>query len=120
MSSFTLSAVLTAPTHSQAPLVDDIINGPIRDVFLKHASHLTFCLYLQHRHHTVSAEEAIVKVGGTAQLMDNQAVEEIVSLGNKVVPTTWMTSGGKVLPMEFTVVPATYVVFLQKLLALSS
>jgi hypothetical protein len=42
-------------------------------------------------------------------LMDGQNVKDIVSFGNKVVPTTWMTSGGKVLPMEFAVVPATAV-----------
>ena len=95
----------------QAPFIDDIINGPIRDVFLKHNAHLALCLYLQHRHHSVYANKAIVKVEGTAHLMDRQAVKDIVSFGNKVVPTTWMTSNGKVLPMELAVVPATYVTF---------
>ncbi|KAK7393946.1 hypothetical protein QQX98_013268 [Neonectria punicea] len=91
---------------AQAASVDDIINGPIRDVFLMHAAQLKLCLYLQHRHHTVGADEAVVKVEGTAHLMDGQAMKNIMSFGNKVVPTTWMTSGGKILPMEFAVVPA--------------
>ena len=91
--------------------MDDVINGPIRDVFLKHAAHLTFCLYLQHAHHTIGAEEAVVKVEGTAHLMNGRTVKDIISFGNKVVPTTWMASDGQVLPMEFAVVPATYVAF---------
>jgi hypothetical protein len=44
--------------------------------------------------------------------MDSEAIKDIISFGNKVVPTTWMLSSGKVLPMEFTVVPSAYVVFL--------
>ncbi|KAK3373630.1 hypothetical protein B0T24DRAFT_529687, partial [Lasiosphaeria ovina] len=90
----------------QDPSVDAIMNGPIRDVFRKHASHLTHCLYLQHRHHLVGADEAVVKVEGTAHLMNSQQMKEISSFGNKIVPSTWMTSAGKVLPMEFEVVPA--------------
>jgi hypothetical protein len=78
------------------------------------------CLYLQHRHHTVGADEAVVKVEGAAHLMDDQAVEDIISFGNKAVPTTWMISGGKLLSMEFAVVPAGYVVFLQHFLVASS
>lgn len=35
-------------------------------------------------------------------------MKNIASFGNKVVPTTWMTAGGKVLPMEFAVAPVTY------------
>ncbi|POR33052.1 hypothetical protein TPAR_06752 [Tolypocladium paradoxum] len=100
-----LPSLEEANISRQAPSVDDIINGPIRDVFLEHAAYLTFCLYLQHRHHCVGADEAVVKVEGTAHLMDGQAMKDIISFGNKVVPTTWMTSGGKVLPMEFAVVP---------------
>ncbi|OJD10464.1 hypothetical protein ACJ73_09784 [Blastomyces percursus] len=65
----------------------------------------------EHRHHIVNAKEAIVKVEGTAHLMDSQAVNDIVSFGNLVVPTTWMTSGGQLHPMEFSVTPARYVVF---------
>jgi hypothetical protein len=45
-------------TISQQPSIDDIINGPIRNVFLKYAAHVALCLYLQHRHHTVGAGEA--------------------------------------------------------------
>src|SRR5271167_231733 len=108
---FTPSTTPTARTLVQAPSIDGIINGPIREVFLKHAANLTLCLYLQHRHHTVGANEAVIKVEGTAHLMGDQAVKDIVSFGNKVVPTTWMASDGKVLPMEFAVVPAAYVVF---------
>jgi hypothetical protein len=109
---FTLHAALTVRTCIQAASIDDIINGPIRDVFLKHGAHIAFCLYLQHRHHTVSNDEAVIKVEGTAHLMDGQAVKDIVSFGNKVVPTTWMVSGGKVLEMEFAIVPSAYVMFL--------
>ncbi|KAH8586023.1 hypothetical protein B0O99DRAFT_645559 [Bisporella sp. PMI_857] len=101
-----LPSLEEANISRQAPSVDDTINGPIRDVFLKHAAHLTFCLYLQHRHHTVGAGEVVVKVEGTGHLMDGQAIKSIVSFGNEVVPTTWMASGGQVLPMEFAVVPA--------------
>ena len=68
--------------------MDEIINGPILDVSLKHASHLTLCLYLQHRHHTVDVDEAVVKVEGTAHLMDDQAVKDNDLLGNMIVPTT--------------------------------
>ena len=89
--------------------LDDVISGPIREVFLKHAAHLTLCLYLQHRHHTVGTGEAIVKVEGTAHLMDAQAMKDIVSFGNKIVPSTWMATSDTVLPMEFAVVPTRYV-----------
>jgi len=39
--------------------------------------------------------------------MDSQAVKDIASLGNKVVPTTWIASSGQVLPMELAVVLVT-------------
>lgn len=89
-------------------------------MLLKHATHLTLCLYLQHRHHTVGADKAIVKVEGTTHVMDSQAVQDIVSFWSEVVPTTWMASNGKVLPMEYSVVSAEYVVFLRHLLVVSS
>ncbi|KAI9866783.1 MAG: hypothetical protein M1813_000725 [Trichoglossum hirsutum] len=89
-----LPSLEEANISRQAPSVDDIVNGPIRDVFLKHAAHLALYLYLQHRHHTVGADEAVVKVEGTGHLMDGQAVKDIVSFGNEVVPITWMASGG--------------------------
>ena len=92
-------------TSIQASSVDHIINGPIREVFFKHTAHLTVCLYLQHRHHTVGAGETIVKVEGTAHLMDGEAIEDIVSFGNKVVPSTRVAAGDAVLPMEIAVVP---------------
>ncbi|XWW98376.1 hypothetical protein V2A60_006376 [Cordyceps javanica] len=101
-----LPSLAEANISCQTPSIDAIINGPIRDVFLRHGAHELFCLYLQHRHHSVGADEAVVKVQGTAHLMDEQAIEDIMAFGNKVVPTTWMTSGNKVLPMEYTVVPA--------------
>jgi hypothetical protein len=64
------------------------MNGLICDVFFKHAANFAFCLYLQHRHHTVGADEAIVKMEGTAHVINSQAVKDIASLRNKVVPTT--------------------------------
>lgn len=109
----------TQLTSVKAPFVDDVINGPIRDVFLKHAAHLTFCLHLQHRHHTIGTDEAIVKVEGTAHLMDSKVIKDIASFGNTIIPTTWMISGGRVLLMEFAVVPAAYVTFLQCSLVVS-
>ena len=80
----------------------------LREVFLKHGANLTHCLYLQHRHHTVGADEAIVKVNGTAHLMNGKAVKDIVSFGNKIVLVTCKTAEGKVHPMEFAVMPAEY------------
>ncbi|KFY95010.1 hypothetical protein V498_03582 [Pseudogymnoascus sp. VKM F-4517 (FW-2822)] len=101
-----LSSLEEANISRQISSVDEIINGPIRDVFLKHAANLTLCLYLQHRHHTINANEAVIKVKGTAHLMDSEDVRSIVSFGNHIVPTTWMTSNGRVLPMEFGVIPS--------------
>lgn len=115
---FTQCATLTAWMLVQARAVNDIINGPIREVFLRHAAHLTHSLYLQHRHHTVGAGEAVVKVEGTAHLMDCGAVKDIVSFGNDVVPTTWMASNDKLLPMEFAVVTAAYVILNWRFLGL--
>ncbi|EHK25425.1 uncharacterized protein TRIVIDRAFT_198390 [Trichoderma virens Gv29-8] len=94
-----------ADAARQAPFVDDTINGPIRDVFIKHGVQDIFCLYLQHRHHTIDEGQAVVKVNGTAHLMNGQAMNDIVAFGNKIVPTTWMTSGDEVIPMELTVAP---------------
>jgi hypothetical protein len=58
------------------------------EVFLKHAVHITLCLYLQHCHHTISADEAVVKVEGMAHVMDRRTEDDLESLRNKVVPTT--------------------------------
>ncbi|KAM3463499.1 hypothetical protein MY5147_009653 [Beauveria neobassiana] len=100
-----LPSLAEANISRQAPQIDAIINGPIRDVFLRHGAHGLFCLYLQHRHHSVGQDEAVVKMEGTAHLMTKQAMDSIISFGNKVVATTWMTSGDRVLPMEYTAVP---------------
>ncbi|KAJ9634517.1 hypothetical protein H2199_008974 [Coniosporium tulheliwenetii] len=91
---------------AKALSADNIINGPIRDVFVNHNAHQSFWLYVQHGHHTVGSNETVVKVNGTAHMMDTHAVEAIISFGNKVVPTTWMASGGEMRPMEFALVPA--------------
>lgn len=88
----------------QAKQVDNVISGPLRDVFVKHGLQDTHCLYLQHRHHAVKEGEAVVKVNGTAHVMGKKAVDDIASFGNKIVPATWMTCGGKVIPMELAVV----------------
>ncbi|UKZ75284.1 hypothetical protein TrVFT333_002960 [Trichoderma virens FT-333] len=72
-----------ADTARQAPFVDDTINGPIRDVFIKHGVQDIFCLYLQHRHHTIDEGQVVVKVNGTAHLMNGQAMNDIVAFGNK-------------------------------------
>ncbi|KAM0800333.1 hypothetical protein BDR22DRAFT_806374, partial [Usnea florida] len=100
-----LPSLEEANISRQLSSTDDIISGPIREVFLKHAAHHTLCLYLQHRHHTVGAGQAVVKVEGTAHLMAAQAMEDIISFGNKIVPSTWMATGDTVLPMEFAVAP---------------
>ncbi|KAG5332580.1 hypothetical protein C0989_006821 [Termitomyces sp. Mn162] len=102
-----LPSVREADIACQAPSINGIIDGPIRDVFIKHADHLSLCLYLQHRHHFVGADEAVVKVKGTAHLMNSQDRKERISFGNKIVPTTWMSesSSGELIPMEFAVVP---------------
>ncbi|KAM3444755.1 hypothetical protein NHJ13734_001105 [Beauveria thailandica] len=78
-----LPSLVEANSSRQTLSIDAIINGPIREVFLKHGAHVLFCLYLQHRHHSVGADEAIVKVEGTAHLMDKRAIEDIISFGNK-------------------------------------
>lgn len=88
----------------QAPRVHGLVAGSIRDLFLKYGAESDFCLYLQHRHHNVGMDEAIVKVNGTANLMQQHHVKDIQALGNKLVPATWM--GTDMTPMEFAVVPA--------------
>ncbi|KAI0107228.1 hypothetical protein GGR51DRAFT_559567 [Nemania sp. FL0031] len=85
--------------------IKDVMNGPIRDAFLEYGVAETHCLYLQHRHHTMKATQAVVKVAGTAHLMDSHAMEDIFSVGNKIVPATWMVCDGDLHPMELAVVP---------------
>lgn len=82
--------------------------------------HMTHCLYLQHRHHHIRSQEAVVKVQGTDHLMDGQAMKDIYSFGNKIVPTTWMSGQGEVVPMEFEVVPNEYVHIYPRLFSFSS
>jgi len=88
--------------------MEDIINGPIRDVFLTHGAHRNLCLYLQHAHHRIMANEAIVKVEGTAHQMNDTEMADAISFGNRIAPTTWMSTGDEVIPMEFTVAPNEY------------
>ncbi|KAJ7758527.1 hypothetical protein DFH07DRAFT_1060391 [Mycena maculata] len=84
--------------------VMEAINGPVRELFLKHAVENVLTLYLQHRHHTVGEGEAVVKVEGTAHLMDELALTQVTNVGNATVPTTWMIMEGHSYPMEFSVV----------------
>ncbi|KAJ7126490.1 hypothetical protein C8R46DRAFT_59590 [Mycena filopes] len=83
-----------------------VINGPVRDLFLKHAVGHLFTLYLQHRHHTLSEGEAVVKVQGTAHVMDDETIAQVAQTGNSTMPTTWMIMDGQIHPMEFSVVEA--------------
>lgn len=91
---------------SQALNINDVLNGPLKDVFLKYGVENDFCPYLQHAHHNIESGEAVVKVEGTAHVMDQSNLQELASFGNKITPTTWMTSGNKILPMEFAAVPS--------------
>lgn len=96
-----LSILCTDP--DQAPSIPELMNGSVRDVFINFDAHKHFCLYLQHRHHTLGHGEAVVKVHGTAHILDKDAIDEIQKMGNKVVPATWM--GAEMQPAEFAVVP---------------
>ncbi|KAJ7459725.1 hypothetical protein FB451DRAFT_557121 [Mycena latifolia] len=82
------------------------IDGPVHDIFLKYSVQDVLSLYLQHRHHTVGEGEAVVKVEGTAHLMDAHTVGQVTKVGNAIVPTTWMIIEGQTYPMEFSVVKA--------------
>lgn len=76
-------------------------------MFLKHGCEKQFCIFLQHAHHFLSDGETVVKVAGTAHVMDDGIVNEIKTLGNQVVPTTWMSNNsGGFSPMEFSVLDA--------------
>jgi hypothetical protein len=83
--------------YLQTQQVNDLMEGPLRDVFLKYGVEKTFSLCLQHRHHELRDSEVIVRVNGTAHLMDKNEMDDIVSMSNSIVPTTWL--------MEFAVVP---------------
>lgn len=83
---------------------DHLLNGPIRDVFLKHGCEDAFCLILQHAHHHIKDGEAIVRVNGTGHLMGQQAMDDVASCNNKIVPAAWMTSTAGIAPMELAAV----------------
>ncbi|MCJ1463903.1 hypothetical protein MMC07_002512 [Pseudocyphellaria aurata] len=99
-----LPSLEEANTRRQAQHINNLIECPLREVFMKYGAHNTYTLYLQHRHHQVHENEAIVKVEGTAHLMNDDEIEDIKSVGNKVIPSTWM--GVNMLPMELSVVPS--------------
>lgn len=76
-------------------------------MFLKHGCEKQFCIFLQHAHHQLQDGETIVKVAGTAHVMDDETVNEIKALGNQVVPSTWMSSNSSGFsPMELSVLDA--------------
>lgn len=90
----------------QAKHIDNLIQGPLRDVFIRYGAHKTFALYLQHRHHRLGRKEAIVKVHGTAHLMNEEDIVDIETMGNKIIPATWM--GKDMLAIEYAVAPTSY------------
>ncbi|KAF4447922.1 3-hydroxybutyryl- dehydratase [Fusarium albosuccineum] len=83
---------------------ENLLNGPIRDVFLKHGCEKAFCAFLQHAHHHLEEGEAIVKVNDTGHLMNQQAMNDLVLASNKIVPTTWMVTIDGIAPMELAAV----------------
>ena len=86
----------------QALQTDDFVNGPTREVFLKHGLEGILCLCLQHRRHLVQQKEAIVKVHATAHKMNDDDRDKVVALDNKSCALHLDTIA--VLPMEFAVV----------------
>ncbi|CAD6447778.1 e4d5ba55-7e96-4408-bfa6-a455d9d763fb [Sclerotinia trifoliorum] len=99
-----LPSLEEANSRRQAEHINNVIEGPLRDIFIKYGVQNTFTLYLQHRHHQVHENEAVVKVHSTAHLMNDEEIKDIEEMGNKIVPTTWMSDN--LLPMEFAVAPA--------------
>ena len=61
-----------------------------------------------HSHHTVYSHEAVVKVEGTAHLMSQENMNDLTFLGKKLIPSTWMTVCGGVVPMELGIIPNTF------------
>lgn len=90
----------------QGKHIDSLIQGPLRDIFIKYDAHKAFALYLQHRHHRLDKNETMVKVHGTAHLMNDGDIVDIEAMGNKILPATWM--GRDMLAMEFAIAPASY------------
>lgn len=89
--------------HRQMTCGDGLLDGPIKDLSIKHGVEHDYCLYLQHRHHTLAANEVIAKVEGTGHKMLAQTVDEIRTFGNKIATTTWMSRNSKMLPMELSI-----------------
>lgn len=86
--------------------IDNLIKGPLREVFIKYGAQKAFALCLQHRHHRLAKNETIVKVHGTAHLMNDEDIVDIEAMGNKIIPATWM--GRDMLAMEFAIAPISY------------
>lgn len=89
--------------HRQMTCDDGLLDGPIKDLFVKYSVQDDYCLYPQHRHHTLGPNEVIAKVEGTGHKMLAQTVDEIRTFGNKVATTTWMSRNSKMLPMELSI-----------------
>ncbi|KAI4239783.1 MAG: hypothetical protein LQ349_000091 [Xanthoria aureola] len=98
-----LPSLETANTRRQAQHIDHLIRGPLRDVFIKYGAQNAFALYLQHRHHRLGRNETVVKVHGTAHLMNDEDIVDIGTIGNKIIPATWM--GRDMLAIEFAIAP---------------
>ncbi|KAL8895228.1 MAG: hypothetical protein Q9207_008251 [Kuettlingeria erythrocarpa] len=114
-----LPSLETAYTRRKAKHIDNLIQGRLRDVFIKYGAHKAFALYLQHRHHRLGSNEAVVKVHGTAHLMNDEDLDDIETMGNKIIPATWM--GRDMLAMEANtpVIPPHFVAELDHLLTLN-
>ncbi|KAI4280129.1 MAG: hypothetical protein L6R35_005972 [Caloplaca aegaea] len=102
-----LPSLETAHTRRQGKHIDSLIQGPLRDIFIKYDAHKAFALYLQHRHHRLDKNETMVKVHGTAHLMNDGDIVDIEAMGNKILPATWM--GRDMLAMEFAIAPASVI-----------
>lgn len=83
------------------------MQGPIREIFLRHEMEKKYNLYLQHAHHELPKQHAMVKIEGTAHIMSATELEQLALLGRKIVPTTWMSSPHEetLVPMEYTTIP---------------
>lgn len=76
------------------------MNGSWTSVFPLNES-----LSLHHRHHDVAPGGPVVKVEGTAHMMDKDIIQSLVELGMSFVPATWMIIEGKAEPMEYDAIP---------------
>ncbi|KAI4129746.1 MAG: hypothetical protein LQ341_006532 [Variospora aurantia] len=114
-----LPSLETAYTRRQAKHIDNLIQGPLRDVFIRYGAHKTFALYLQHRHHRLGRKEAIVKVHGTAHLMNEEDIVDIETMGNKIIPATWMGKDMLAIEANSPVIPPHFIAELDRVLTLS-